>query len=112
MIVKYKQNMSKQLPNLPILRNNHEANLCGFDPKNPWRIKLFWDIISNLIKSDNKLRWEIRDFNIFEKITQRRIYGIKNHSIWIKICGEIKERITYEFLNAKREKFEIISKII
>ena len=29
----------------------------------------------------------------FRKRTQRRIHRIKNHSIWIKIREEIKERI-------------------
>ena len=36
--------------------------------------------------------WEIRDFNNLRKRTQRQNHGIKNHSIWIKICEEIKEQ--------------------
>ena len=44
--------------------------------------------------------------------TQRRIHIIKNHLIWIKIRGEIDERIREKFLNSKREKSEIKSKII
>ena len=32
------------------------------------------------------------DFDIFRKITQRRIHGIKNHRIWIKIHREINEQ--------------------
>ena len=37
---------------------------------------------------------------------------IKNHSIWIKIHGEIDEEIREKFLNTKREKSKIKSKII
>ena len=51
------------------------------------------------------------DFNRFRKRTQRQIHRIKNHSIWMKIRGEIKERIRWKFSNAKREKSEIKSKI-
>ena len=32
------------------------------------------------------------DFGIFSKKTSRRIQGIKNHSIWINIRGEMKEQ--------------------
>ena len=32
------------------------------------------------------------NFGRFGKQTPRRIHGIKNHSIWIKIRGEIKEK--------------------
>ena len=53
----------------------------------------FQGILWNLIKSDDELRWVIKDFDRFRKKTQRWIYGVKNHSIWIKIRGEIKERI-------------------
>ena len=42
--------------------------------------------------------------NRLRKRTKRRIYRIKNHSIWIKIHGEIEKRIREKFLNAKREK--------
>ena len=36
-------------------------------------------IFSNLIKSDNEMLIEIRQFDIFGKKTQRRIHRIKNH---------------------------------
>ena len=39
----------------------------------------------------------IRYCNNFEKKTLRQIHGIKNHSIWINIHGEIKD------LNLERE---------
>ena len=32
------------------------------------------------------------DFDIFRKITQRQIHGIKNQLIWIEIQEEIKEQ--------------------
>ena len=47
----------------------------------------------------------------FGKITQRRIHRIKNHSIWIKIRREIKERIRLKFPNAKKEKSKIKKKL-
>ena len=46
---------------------------------------------SNLIKLDNELRQEIRDFSRFGKKTPRRIHRIKNHAIGISILEEIKE---------------------
>ena len=51
-------------------------------------IRYFREIFWNLIKLDDKLMIEIREFR---KITQRRIHRIKNHSIWISNRGEIKE---------------------
>ena len=50
---------------------------------------------------------EIRENSRFRKITQRRIHGIKNHSIWISIRGEIKERSGEKFVNAIKRKFKI-----
>ena len=47
----------------------------------------------NLIKSDNELSWEIREFSIIGKITPIQIHGIKNHWIWIRIHGEIEKEI-------------------
>ena len=44
---------------------------------------------------------ENRENDRFRKITQRRIHGIKNHSIWISNCGEIKERSRMNFLKIK-----------
>ena len=52
----------------------------------------FWGALQIRSKSDKELMWEIRDFDIFGKKTQRRIHRIKNHSSWIKIRGEMKEQ--------------------
>ena len=41
--------------------------------------EIFWD----MIKSDDELVTDIRKNGRLRKITQRRIHGIKNHSIWI-----------------------------
>ena len=49
----------------------------------------------------------MRENDRFGKRTQRRIHGIKYHTIWIKIHEEIKEQIREKFLNVKREKSEI-----
>ena len=54
-------------------------------------------ISSKLIKSDDELVIENRENGIFRKITQRRIQGIKNHSIWISTSGEIKEQSGMKF---------------
>ena len=51
---------------------------------------LVLEIFSNLIKLDDKLRLKFRDK--FEKKTQKSIYEITNHSIWIYICEEINEQ--------------------
>ena len=34
----------------------------------------------------------MRHFDKFRKITSRKIHVVKNHSIWIKIQGEIKKQ--------------------
>ena len=47
----------------------------------------------------------------FRKITQRRIHGIKNHSIWISNRGEIKERSGMKFSKIGRTKTKIKSKV-
>ena len=60
-------------------------------------IRDFQEIFWNLIKSKDELVIEI---GRFRKITQRRIHGIKNHSIWITIRGEIKELSGEKFPNA------------
>ena len=54
---------------------------------------------------------EIRKNGRFRKITQRRINGIKNHSIWISNRGEIKERSGMKFPKIGRTKTEIENKI-
>ena len=63
-------------------------------------IRDFREIFLYLIKSDDELVIEIRKNGRFRKITQRRIHGNKNHSIWINIHGEIDERIREKFPNA------------
>ena len=44
------------------------------------------------MKLDDKLRWEIKEIDVFIKKTPSKIYGIKNHAIWISISREIKEQ--------------------
>ena len=55
-------------------------------------LRYFLGVLRIQSKSDKELRWEIRDFRNLRKRTQRKIHRIKNHSIWIKIQGEIKEQ--------------------
>ena len=47
----------------------------------------------------------------FRKITQRRIYRIKNHSIWISNRREIKERSGMIFPKIGRTKTKIENEI-
>ena len=47
---------------------------------------------SNLIKLNEELRQEIRDFGKFRKKSPRKIQKIKYHPIRISIRGEIKEQ--------------------
>ena len=85
--------MSKIIPNSPILRNNHELNSIVVNKGQMYgELRYFRGIYSNSIKSKKQLRREIRDFDIFRKITERRIHRIQNPRIWIKICGEINEQ--------------------
>ena len=74
-------------------------------------IRDFREIFWNLIKSYNELVIEIRENGGFRKITQRRIHIIKNHSIWISIRGEIKERSGKKFPKIPRTKTEIKNEI-
>ena len=67
-------------------------------------LRYFWGILWNLTKSNDEMRWEIRDFDIIGKKTWRRIHGIKNNWIWIKIRGEIDVRIKEKFLKEKIAK--------
>ena len=48
---------------------------------------MFW----NLIKSEDEMMIQIRDFSINGNKTWRQIHRIKNHLIWIKIHGKIIE---------------------
>ena len=50
---------------------------------------------------------ENRESGRFRKITQRRIHGIKNHSIWISNRREMKEQSGMKFLKIGRTKTEI-----
>ena len=54
---------------------------------------------------------ENRENSRFRKITQRRIHGIKNHSIWISNRGKIKERSGEKFPKIGRTKIEINDEI-
>ena len=45
----------------------------------------------NSVKSDDELRLKIGRFSILRKITQNRIYGIKNEVIWWRIRREIED---------------------
>ena len=54
---------------------------------------------------------EVRKNGRFRKITQRRIHRIQNHSIWISIRGEIKERSGDKFLKIGRTKTKIKDEI-
>ena len=54
---------------------------------------------------------EIRENGRFKKITQIQIHGIKNHSIWISIRGEIKEQSREKFPNAIKRKTKIKDEI-
>ena len=67
-------------------------------------IRYFREIFWNLIKSDDELVIEIRENDRFRRITQRRIHGIKNHSIWISIRGEVKEQSGEKFPKIGRTK--------
>ena len=64
---------------------------------------IFW----NSVKSDNEMLIEIRDFDSFWKKTRRWIHRIKNHSIWIKIRGEILNEQERNFRKIKLQKTEI-----
>ena len=74
-------------------------------------IRYFREIFWNLIKSNDELVIEIRGNGGFRKITQRYIHEIKNHSIWISIRGEIKERSEMKFPKIGRSKTEIENEI-
>ena len=83
--------------------NNFKNNswIEGYNGKyrsNPWGIRKFLMISSNLIKSDNESVIEIGQIDILRKRTQRRIHGIKNHSIWLWFRGEIKDWTEVKFL--------------
>ena len=64
-------------------------------------------ISSNLIKSDDEMWIEIRQFDIFGKKTQRRIHKIKNHWIWIWFHREIIDWTWEKFLKNKIVKTKI-----
>ena len=68
-------------------------------------------ISSSSIKTNEELRWEIRDFSNFGKKTLRKIHEIKNHLFWITIHEEIKEQNQNRKATAKREKTKKLSKI-
>ena len=73
--------------------------------------RYFWDIFWNLVKLDDELRWEIRENDVFRKITQRSIRGIKNRSIWISNHGEIKDGSGKKFSEIVKNTLEIEMKL-
>ena len=71
----------------------------------------FFRYSSNSIKLDDELWREIRDFSRFgKKKTTRRIHGIKNHSIWISIHGEIKEQNLGRNFDHEEREFDKVFK--
>ena len=69
----------------------------------------FEGIVSNSIKIDKEVRWEIRDFSNFIKRTPRRIHGIKTHLICISSHEEIKKKkLERKIDHEERENQEII----
>ena len=87
-------NMRQKIYQTPILKINHE--LDSIEVNKGWiqrELRYFISVLWNSIKSDNEMRWEIMGFDKFLKITWRKINGIKNHWIWIKILRKINERI-------------------
>ena len=74
-------------------------------------LRCSWGVLQIWTKSDEELRWEIRHFSIFSKKTLRWIHEIKNHSICIKTCREIKEKKLDRISFLRREKTKIKYKI-
>ena len=70
-------------------------------------LRYFREIFSNLVKLGN----ELRENDVFRKITQRSIRGIKNCSIWISNHGEIKDGSGMKFLESRRTQIEIKTKL-
>ena len=78
--------MSKQSPNLPILRLIHEfRGITVNQGRIHGELGNFERYLSNSIKLDDELSSEIRHFIILRKITQLQIHGIKNQVIWMRI---------------------------
>ena len=75
-MVKSQNNIQNSL----ILRLNHELRgILVNKGQIYWELGKILKISSNLIKSDDEMVIEIRQFDILRKRTQRRIHGIKNH---------------------------------
>ena len=102
-VFKYTQTHVKNNSKLTNLRNHHELDSIVVNKGQFHReLRYFWGISWNSIKSDEELRWEIKDFDIFIKITQ--IHGIKNYKICIKIPEEINEqKLDWKFKLEERE---------
>ena len=82
MVVENTRSRVKKNPNLTISRIIHElrgimVNISQIHGE----LGKFLMISSNLIKSDDESVIEIGQIDILRKRTQRRIHGIKNHSI-------------------------------
>ena len=69
-VVEYTQTHVKSLPNSPILMISHELNNIEVNKRRiHGDLRYFFMYLLNLIKSDDKMRLEIRDFDIFGKRT-------------------------------------------
>ena len=62
--------MSKTILNSLILRNNDELKSIMIKKGQIYReLSYFWGISSNSVNPDNELKWKIRKFSRFQKIT-------------------------------------------
>ena len=64
----------------------------------------------NLIKLNDELRQEIKDFSIFGKKNQQQIHKINNFLIWISIRREIKEQNQGRKIDCEDREFDEVCK--
>ena len=64
----------------------------------------------NLIKLNDELRQEIKDFSIFGKKNQQQIHEINNFLIWISIRREIKEQNQGRKIDCEDREFDEVCK--
>ena len=74
------------------VKNQELKSIMVNKGRNHRELRYFLGILQIRSKLDRDLRLEIRYFGVLIKRTSRQIHKIKNHSIWIKIREEIKER--------------------
>ena len=67
----------------------------------------FLGVLKKLIKSNNEMSWEIRDFTVFRKKTPRQIHEIKNFLIFVK---KSRRKVKVEKSITKEREFDKISK--